>query len=275
MRSRRKVSMLLAVSMFVLTIGLHPWAAASEAGPAGVVLWNRLGSGWQVTHSPVGPAGVKTGGSFVDGRFGGAFRARYDQDYVLRFPGAVVNAPGGTIEFWARIAGFPEPNPSSGGGQPVFLRVWNGTFESQRYKLFFTTNDGGGGQGLSGYAGGIDEIGSGLASTASMTSTYAEVLGPRTTGWHHYALVWSRDGIRGVDDGTRQVAVFVDGTQRSTYWNATSTFPTFTRSFLSLVAVDQVEQGVVVMDNLIVWNCAVTDFSGRNTGTPTLRSCEG
>lgn len=276
MRSRWKGRAVFAVSMCVLTFGLHPWAAASDTTPAGVVLWNKLGTPWQVTHSQVGPGGQKSGGTFVDGRFGTAFRARYDQDYVLRFPGAVVNAPSGTIEFWARIAGFPETVPGTGGGQPVFVRVWNGTTESQRYKLFFTSNDGAGGNGLSAYAGSMDEFGSGAATAASMTSTYADVLGTRTTGWHHYALAWSLTGIQGVDDGTRQVAAFVDGKLVSTYWGpSTSTFPAFSRSFLSLAAVDQVEQGVVVMDNLMVWNCALTNFSGRGTGVPTLRNCAG
>lgn len=247
-------------------------AIAEPVTPAGVVLWNTLGGTEEVSHSVVGPAGSITAGSFVAGRFGGAFRARFDQDYGLSFPGEVVNAPSGAVEFWARLVNLPTAIPGTGGGQPVFLRVGERRM-SQRYKLFITANDGIGGYGLAAYAGAADETGTGVAETASMGATYAEVLGPHPWAWHHYALVWDDEGIAGVGDGTEQVAVYVDGTLRSTYWGQRGPFPAFTGARLWLLGIDQVARGATVIDNLIVWSCAVTDFSGRTTARPSFRTC--
>lgn len=273
MRTRTcRIWVLPALLAIAGLIGANLASAAEPVAQrqAGVILWNKLGSGWEVRNSAVGPGGVVNGGTFVAGKFGDAFKARYFEDYRASFPGVVVNAPEGTIELWAKIRGFPETIPGSGGGQPVFVRVWDGT--SQRYKLFLTANDGVGGAGLSGYA---DRSETATGPWTSV-STYAEAIGPRTSAWHHYALVWNVLGIPGVDDGTRQVALFLDGTLASGYWGPfTSTFPALSGARLYLGAVDQVAQGAVVLDNLIVWDCAITDFAGRGTGRPPLRSCVG
>lgn len=247
-------------------------AVGEPVTPAGVVLWNTLGSAEEVSRGVVGPGGSITAGSFVEGRFGGAFRARYDQDYALSFPGEVVNARSGAVEFWARLVNLPAAIPGTGGGQPVFLRVGERRM-SQRYKLFITSNDGIGGHGLAAYAGAADEAGAGVAETASMDATYAEILGPHPWAWHHYAFVWDADGIAGVGDGTEQVAVYVDGTLRSVYWGQQGSFPAFAGARLWLLGIDQVVRGATVIDNLIVWSCAVTDFSGRMTARPSFRTC--
>jgi hypothetical protein len=269
---RRSGFGVLVVAGALVTSMVPSSAVGEQVTPAGVVLWNTLGSGWDVSHSIVGPAGGMTGGSFVAGRFGGAFRARHDQDYALSFPGEVVNARSGAVEFWARLVNLPDAIPGTGGGQPVFLRVGERRV-SQRYKLFMTSNDGIGGRGLAAYAGAADEAGAGVAETASMDATYAEILGPNPWAWHHYALVWDADGIAGVGDGTEQAAVYVDGALSSTYWGQRGPFPAFTGARLWLLGIDQVARGATVIDNLIVWSCAVTDFTGRTTARPSFRTC--
>lgn len=84
------------------------------------------------------------------------------------------------------------------------------------YKTAFSGNDGDGGGGL------CASVGTGFkTSTGESTKTwdYEEILGVgQTENWQHYALLWDEDGIEGVENGMRKVALFVDGELDSARW---------------------------------------------------------
>jgi len=70
--------------------------------------------------------------------------------------------------------------------------------------------------------------------------------------------------------------VFVDGALASHYWDTVyaGAFPEFTATtMLRLGTIDRIEQGAVQVDNVITWNCAVTDFRVRTGERPVDRWC--
>src|SRR5262249_30984139 len=141
----------------------------------------------------------------------------------------------------------------------VELRTADGGSPKYRFILYLTDNDGAGGGGLAAFVGNNE-----TASGEYAGWSYSDVLGPNVGGWHHYALVWDARGIPGIGSGTRKLATFVDGKLASSFMATEGydgRFPGIEPgSVLSLVAIDRVEQGTVQIDNVITWNCAVTDF---------------
>jgi hypothetical protein len=265
-----------AAALFSIVGVTMVWAPAAVATHtasrqvAGVILWNRLDDAHAVRHSVVGPNGTLLGGSFVPGRFGRAYQAKHDQDYLARFPSWSVNRLHGTVEFWGRIVGFSQHIDGDGGNQPGFFTIIDDRGKGFG-QVFLTGNDGAGGGGVTGFAGHNETAAGPFGSW-----DYSQVLGPHIYRWHHYALVWDANGIHGVDNGKRRVAVFVDGVLASHFWDTVyaGPFPAYTpTTMLRLGTIDRIEQGAVQVDNLITWNCAVTDFHGRDIQKPIGRFC--
>jgi len=182
-----------------------------------LVLWNKLGSKKEIHESEVGPGGTYSGegGRFVEGRFGGALSAtakeiHYQQPALVTFPKEVISTDAGCIEVWAKLDGFPKT--LKWGENPALLKIHDGKCS---YIIHLNGNDGASNGGLCGRAGGNASAGTGVFGTW----TYEQVLGPgQIEQWHHYALVWDKNGIPGVDDGTRTIALFLDGKLNSQEW---------------------------------------------------------
>ncbi len=257
----KHINLATIIKIFVLALilggvltGVSDEVEAQGPTPEGLMLWNTLGSQGEVESSAVGPDGTFNGGNFVAGQFGGGYIAQHDENGLVTFPKEVINAEAGTVEFWAKL--IDVPHTLAWGANPAFFHAGDDT-------TFFTIslngNDGLGGGGLSGRAGPPDTATGGFGSW-----TYEQVLGAgQVTDWHHYALVWENNGIVGVDNGTRQVAVYLDGTLNSGYWQGSGTIPTLSSGEFALMVVQNLHQGSVVFDNLKVWNYAKTDFSDR------------
>jgi hypothetical protein len=231
-----------------------PDAGASDA-PAGLTLWNTLGSAEEITHSQVGPNGTVSGGSFVPGRFGNAYAADHTQHMQAVFSREVITTGSGAIELWAKL--LSNPPELAWGSNPAFVQADDG-FRS--WVLQLNGNDGTGAGGLCGMVSRF-EAGTGLFGFW----TYEQVLGAGAVSeWHHYALVWSQAGIPGVGDGTRKVAVFLDGVLNSAHWtdNPPASFGPLTSGSLGLINY-QGNTGSAAVDNIKVWNYAKTDFAGR------------
>ena len=115
--------------------------------------------------------------------------------------------PEGTIEFWAKL---PQPHRPFGGGrgQPW---LFNLEFPGSTYHSVFgfAQNEGAGGSGLIGRLHGL-----GLTATHSygVVSTVAEtgILGDTPDGWHHYAFIWKRDGIKSSEGLDKTIILLVD-----------------------------------------------------------------
>jgi len=129
---------------------------------------------------------------------------------TIRLPFMPYAMPEGTIEFWAKV---PQPHQrfGGGGGQPWFFNIqcleYNYIFH---FFLGFTSNDGLGKAGLIGSIHGLARAGThGCGAVSSVAGT--GLLGDTPDGWHHYALIWKRDGFE-LPDTTRKVLLMtIDG----------------------------------------------------------------
>jgi hypothetical protein len=228
----------------------------------GLVLWNRLGAESEVKNSRVGLGGKLNAGRFVEGRFGKGIELNMQEPFGVTFPAEIVQASAGCIEFWAKLIDFPQALPS--GEKPGLVGVSNKESAQGSPFISFNGNDGAANGGLCARLGTI-----GSAGTAQSGSwTYARALGTDAVGdWHHYAFVWNPAGIPGVIDGTRCVAIFVDGRLNTGSWNGAVvppspwTLPTGSR--LGLLCYQDMPSGRIVFDNLKIWNYAKTDFGDR------------
>jgi hypothetical protein len=245
--------------------------AVSTITLSGLVLYNTLGSPDEITHSNVGLNGTYGGGSFIPGTVGNAFVADQSQDSLTYFPKEVIPVTAGTIEFDAKLIGFPA---DMGWGQnPSFLTISDG---KSAYVIGYNGNDGAASGGLTGAAGASNMTGTGVYGTWH----YSDVMGAGTeTAWHHYALVWDANGLPGVADGTKAVAVSIDGHLASGHWiqrrnghdiSGNGPFLPLTGGQLSLVFSQRWAAGEsVALDELKIWNYARTDLlSVADTAPP-------
>ena len=177
------------------------------ANPDSLVLCNRLGSVEEIENSEVGLDGTITGGGFGPGMFGGAYRADFTEDLLASFPKEVVPIDAGAIEFWGRIEGFT--TNMFWGPNPHFFELSDGV--TNVWLVGLNGNNGLGLGGITAAAGNGFHAATGPFFGAN-TVSYEQFLGVgQAEAWHHYALVWDRTGVPGVDGGTRKLAVFLDG----------------------------------------------------------------
>jgi hypothetical protein len=240
----------------------------AQINPGGLVLWNTMGSQMEIENSEKGLNGAFNGGRFVEGMFGNAYMADHGQSGLVTFPKEVVPVDSGCIEFWAKLIDFPCTLAED--KNPAFIHLSDG------YTSFFIGlcgNDGAGYGGLCGSAGHGFHAGTGSAGSW----TYKQVFGSNPVEkWHHYALVWSKSGIPGVFDGTKKVAVFLDGQLDSARWHhdVNSKFVPLKGGSLGLIHIQHLSQGSVAIDNLRIWNYAKTDFCDRFLESPESTSVD-
>lgn len=229
----------------------------AKSGAAGLLLWNRMGSRDEIAGSEVGPDGTCVGGTFGSGKFGQAFVVRYDQNRQVTFPAEEFNAGAGCIEFWVKFSGLPRE--LAWGQNPTLMRLCGG---QTQYLLHLNGNDGNSRGGLCAQVGPFAGCGTGTYGSW----TYEQVLGVgKAEDWHHYAMVWDKDGIAKVGDGRQRVAVYLDGVLNSSEsGNGDVAVPTLKDAQLEVLFNMHLRQGTIAYDNLKVWNYAKTDFSDRN-----------
>ena len=236
----------------LLLVTTGSWVSAQEENLDGLVLCNTLGSQDEIENSLVGPGGSYSGqgDNFTKGKFGNAYVADHTEDLLVRFSSALLPAPAGTVEFWAKLIDFPE-SMGGGGENPTFV-----SFSVPNYYpvLRFVGNDGHGGGGLSGTMHNVNTATGGYGSWS-----YAEILGAgQEADWHHYALVWDSGGIPDAQD--HMIAIYLNGELNSGYWYGTEFKER--ESGIALVA-NTLNEGSVAIDDLKVWNYPKTDFADR------------
>ncbi|MBI5865698.1 MAG: hypothetical protein HZB38_14555 [Planctomycetes bacterium] len=84
--------------------------------------------------------------------------------------------------------------------------------------------------------------------------------------WHHYALTWDDTVVPGFGQHT---ALYIDGVMVAKRWLNVGehNFPPLEDGVIRLILNDNT-QGAVLMDNLIVWDFAKSDYSDRFVETP-------
>ena len=126
------------------------------------------------------------------------------------FPKELIDAKKGVIEFWAKLPGY-SGSLSVGGADAHFFVLQDGISD---WFMGFNANDGAGNGGLIGSVGRVCRCGTGLYGG---TWTYEKVFnGSKVQKWHHYKMVWRRNGIKGNEQ--QKVEIFVDGALNSTRW---------------------------------------------------------
>ncbi len=228
----------------------------------GLVLWNRLGSESEVRNSEVGSNGLASAGAFVPGVFGNAFELSSQATQGVTFPIDMIPRSAGCIEFWARIAGVSGSLPW---GHKVSLYTWADAQGDVYPMMAFNGNDGMGNGGLCGYVWGLGSTGTGMYG---WSWTYASALkGASHTNWHHYALSWSIDGLAGLTNPVRRVAVYVDGVLNSGWWVYVNDSPEPAAvpegGRLGLLHLLDVPSARAAVDNVKIWSYAKTDFRDR------------
>ena len=240
----------------LMAILLTPLAGTAGAGaPQGVLtLWNKLGSQTEIEQSEAGPNGTFLGGSFSPGMFGNGFTADYTQDNLVTFPAEVINLDAGTIEFWAKLTDYPTDLPW--GRYPTFLGIEQPEIPFA-WVIHLNGNDGLGNGGLCAYAG---SAGTGAGTGEYGSWTYAQVLGAgHEADWHHYALVWDKRGLPGLN---HSFVLYLDGVLNTQRWFERPGWPTSIEGTVKLIE-SWASQGSVTMDNLKMWNFAKNDFADR------------
>ena len=266
--------------------GAAPTTAASTAVPPGLLLWNKLGSEDEVTHSAYGPnlvlfnctdfaCGTDVPGTlaYPPGVFGGAASISYPY-----FPGrvhtallrdSILNPEHGAVEVWYRQESDPVPflhNPHRIFGGPYSLTgidevnlYSQDAFDSGdprlHFSLFFDVDK----------PPGTPPHLVGARSVVDGVDGYP--ISALNGRWIHVAGVWDRNGIAGTTDTVR---LYVDGevvaSSQESDWGTTTCdrrVPGVDQCFLDVVGCNDTCADTFAADNLKVWAYAKTDYSDR------------
>jgi hypothetical protein len=246
-----------------LTLAIAMLGVEAEVRADGLVLWNRLGSASEVLNSDVGPdLEFYTGGdefsvvatpAYVPGVFGNALTIGpgsygvFDRVHnaVLADADQVLNTERGTVEAWYQQLNDPID------------------FQRGIYRIFD------GGFGLASGVG-LESRVDGLHFNVAFVGTFIDVqhnISSLNDTWIHVAGVWDRAGIDGSSDTVR---LYVDGAVVASTTANDWGYTAGTRADIA-GANDYDIVGQFYVDNLKVWDFAVTDFSQRfdeNWGVP-------
>ena len=253
-------------------------AIASDATDA-LIYHCTFDSPSSITRPAAGPAGRFLGGDFVPGKVGSALRVKAGEPAAEVSFGTGLMQPKGCIEFWAKIENPPPAFPD--GGNPQFFAMGVGPWLNTFVK--YTANDGFGTGGLH-----ADLPGSAYVSSLPSwggSARYPEFLGD-PAAWHHYALVWSEEGLPAASEalGRRVVsALYVDGRLvNPSYGHNGPDRAKFLRQFSDLPVVlgfpivpgrqrPSDNRVGFLIDEFKVWNFPKTDFSVSTTNHRTTQ----
>jgi len=181
-------------------------APASVEGGAegGLVFYCTFDDEASVTKPAVGPKGLFLQGQFTDGKVGKALTTTvYSQNAMFELPSEFFGTSG-CIEFWAKIL---KTSPYIGsGGDPRLFTITQQSTKNTICTLDIVSNNGSGNSGFATWT----FLGS-MASIRGMRHLSYEDLFPGTNyrDWHHYAIVWDKDGIADLA-GNPRMALLVD-----------------------------------------------------------------
>lgn len=203
-------------------------------------------------------------GMLVPGKSGNALqiKAKSNGTHLLLPQGCI--GPAGCIEFWARIDGS-SPNCLCKLCPQFFTVYADG---ENRISLGYTDNNGHGRSGLAFRFWGLAFSDSGAAC-----GTFRRDGEPTSDpfGWHHYALVWDKDGIdlKGKDqEDTPTLVCFIDGQPVLSAGNAATfdpkAFSDQTQWLASPLTLDisdivRSKQGYTI-DELKIWSTPKKNF---------------
>ena len=285
--STRRAWNLWLCALAALVTALLVFVGAAHADtPPGLLLWNKLGSDEEVTHSEVGPnlvlascdvfvCGIDVPGTlgYPAGVFGGAATVTgsyspAERVHTAMLLDSILDPEHGAVEVWYRQESDPTPfvhNPHRIFGGPysvagidevnLFSMDLNDTGDPRlHFSLFF----------------GVEPppfTPPHLVSVHSLADGQEGYpISSLNGSWIHVAGVWDRNGIAGSADTVR---LYVNGevvaSSQETDWGTTTCADRLPggRCFLDVAGCNDVCAGTFAEDNLKVWDYAKTDYSDR------------
>lgn len=232
------------------------------------VLWNTLDSIDEVLNSRIGPDVIVRGPNvgFAEAQHGTGF-VRTARDTHLEIPSSVLHGleDAGTIEMWINPL-VSAPKPYEYGifglaGRP-YSWAWAVPTVPETPNIELVWGDGVSARGLRGGVGFDSTPGLDVFTRVESTQFVAAPGVP-----FHVALVWDVTGIDGSADTLR---VYRDGAAVGASQTVWSTQNTYWDPYNIWLGYGPDAEGFnrFVTDDVIVWDAAVTDFSGRFTPGP-------
>lgn len=179
--------------------------AGKWEGLDGLIFYCTFDDAASVTSPAIGPMGKFMTGNFADGKIGRALMALpYTKHAAFEFPAGFIK-DAGCIEFWAKI--LKHDPIVANGGDPRLFTITCADNHEMTCNIDIVSNDG---TGNSGFAlrtwFGVKSSISGMRHLS-----YADLfpLGD-WRDWHHYAVVWDKNGISDLPQAPR-AALLVDG----------------------------------------------------------------
>jgi len=263
------LAILYMAILLLLIVTLVP---ATHADPGDcLVLWNKLGSQSEIENSEVGPNGIIYGSgiSFVAGKFGDGFTAGTSTTGPNFGSWEVINPNynlAGTVEFWWRPArDFDEPSSSP---DEIFVSgLWSDPWILP-FQLMYRWRECNG-------IGGFDF----QVVDESLTSHHlytGKVVPFQADDWVHVAFVWDMNGLPNHPEvyyGTYvngQYYPLVDCQDPGASINVIMAKPAGAYFSMGYYDADWNNRLEGVLDNVIIWNYAKTDFSDRFTESPLI-----
>ena len=227
---------------------------ASHAAGQNLVIWNKLGSLAEVQTSEVGHDGTILGShfGFEPAMHGNGYIRYAIYEYLWFAPAAMTGlADAGTIELWI-TSKVPAPVPYQYGIFGLIGTPYGAWWGAPDCDVMLAWGDLVTGVGFNGWIGFGD---ANVSTPGEPTQFYATPGVP-----FHVALVWDVHGIAGTSETVR---VYRDG---AVVGSATGTWDadvTPSRPLILGYGPDNAGYDKFSVDNLKIWDAAVTDFSHR------------
>jgi hypothetical protein len=221
----------------------------------GLLLWNRLDGGRSI-HGPDVEFLQKEG--FVDAKSGKGVQVAGNNTHGFRAPADIVkDAKKGTLEFWMKVV--KKPTTVSHGNGPTYGMVTGCKLSAQ-----YNANDGGAHGKFA-----ISSAGYFVYTERYSGSKSTDLLG-KEGEWNHYAIIWDWDGIEGMN--AEKMAFLINGKPHGTYQaGPANKGPILAGANTTHIMFHQNRNafaGVMVYDELKIWDHAVTDFSRSSRMLP-------
>jgi hypothetical protein len=232
-------------------------AAMSFQMQAAPILWNKLGSTSEILNSSYGPnLSFYSGGSYPDGVGNPAYVPGVFGGALSIGTGNYISQEREHTVVWNNLNNFLNPNRGT-------ISVWfkqNANpvaYSSGVYRIFDGSYGLGAGIGLdSDAANGMLNFGMDFGATYSGVSS--DISSYNGT-WIHLGAVWDRSGIDGSND---KIRLYINGNVAASTTIASWGTVVGTQADIG-GGNDQDIAGKFAMDNLQVFDTAMTDFSGR------------
>ena len=265
-------------TFFVFTL-LFLFAVTLYAESAEVVLWNKLGSQQEIENSEAGPDGTIVYGTliFSPGKFGNGFTSQdgKGKSGVYLGPWENINPDyhlAGTVEFWWKPARDYDDD-----GQPDELFVsglWSDPWVLPFQLMYRWRTQGG--QFLGGFEFSLSGYG------VNHTLRTGKVVEFSAGDWIHVAFVWDMNGLPDHSDvwyGTYINGQYVPLTDITNPGGTINyAMVPFEGAYCSMgyYQADYYNQQNGVIDNVVIWNQALSDFEHRFIECPIPSySCVG